>query len=76
MANKPITQEEFSRKGAEATNTKYPKEVRSGWGKTGPEKLKEKYGDDYFTNLAAKGREAINKKKQKINPIKKFLGLK
>ena len=59
-----LTQKEFARMGANATNTKYSKEKRSEWSKKGVEVLKAKYGPDYFINLAKKGREAKQKKKQ------------
>lgn len=80
MAEKPLTQSEFSRKGAEATNTKYPKEVRSAWAKKGVQALKDKYGDDYHSRmakergLAKKGQDALAKKRKK-SPIKRLLGI-
>lgn len=73
MADKELTQKEFATLGAKATNSKYPKEVRSVWAKKGAEALKEKYGDDYFKKMAQK-REAA--KKPKRNPLKALLGLK
>ena len=65
MADKELTQSEFARMGAQATNSKYSKEERSAWAKKGVEARRKKYGDDYHVKLAAKARAAIGKKKKK-----------
>lgn len=67
-----LTQREWARKGAIATNTKYPLEKRQEWAKKGVEALKLKYGPDYFIKKAEKMREAKQVKKSqqpKIDPI-------
>lgn len=66
MATKPLTQQEFARLGAQATNAKYSKEKRSEWAKRGPIALKEKYGQDYFKKLGEKmGKRNLVKRQQK-----------
>lgn len=79
MADKPLTQQDFARMGAQATNTKYPKEVRSAWGKKGAQALKDKYGEDYFKKMAQKREENKKKKEEEGKPkgfLKGLLGIK
>lgn len=69
---KELTQREWAKRGAIATNAKYPPSVRCEWAKKGIEALKLKYGPDYFIKRAEKMREAKKIKKShqpKIDPI-------
>lgn len=65
-----LTHKEFSKKGGEATSTKYPKELRSTWAKKGPEALKSKYGPDYFKVIAQKSVTARKLKKEQAQKLK------
>lgn len=58
-----LTQKEFAKMGNKALREKYPKEVRSAWGKKTYETLIKKYGPDHFKNLAKKSAEARKKRK-------------
>lgn len=69
-----LTQREWARKGAIATNTKYPLEKRREWAKKGIEALKLKYGPDYFIKRAQKMREAKQLKKSQQPKIEANLG--
>lgn len=57
-----LSHAEICRKGANTTNSRYSKEVRSAWAKKTKEVLLNKYGPDYFINLQKQGLEARLKK--------------
>lgn len=63
MSNK-LTQQEFAKLGAKATNTKYSPEQRREWARKGVDALKAKYGPDYFKERGRRMGKANKKVKE------------
>lgn len=66
MSDKPLTQSEFARMGANATNSKYSPEKRREWAKKGGNALLAKYGVDYYKDLGKKSALARKNKKTQV----------